>query len=159
MRHVLRILGVPAQPRRERDMVRQQFLGIAAAAQPYTLGGFGHVEQADRDIDGRRSRCRQHFTRCNRVAGQQQMPALTVERLRPNYRAFGHSLTPGDIRIRRDRVEVAQLNRLDGGRELGSDRLPNRRLAGPLAPEISSSTPSMIAASASDLSPLAPSTP
>jgi hypothetical protein len=59
------------------------------------------------------------------------MPPVPVELYGPPHRALGHALAPREIGNGRDGVEIAQLDCLDRGAELGSDRVAHRRLACP----------------------------
>ncbi len=143
-------------PVREGDVAFEQLLRVAAAAEPFPLGMLTDVEQADGDVDQRSG---QHLTGRHRIARHQQVPACFVEPYRSKHGLLGHPLAPLERRGIGHRTEVAQLDRRHGRSEVGGDRLPTDVLPAQLAPEIRSSTASIIAAPATDLAPRTVPTP
>ena len=116
-----------AHPVRERDVARQQLLGFAAAAQPLGLRRRVAVQQADGDavepVGGRRG---DQLARRDRVSGQQQ---VAVARQRALDDGLDAALAPRDVRRRRDRDDVAELDAV----ELVTERRLDGDAAGRLA--------------------------
>jgi hypothetical protein len=102
---------VLAHPVGERDVVRQQLVGIPAATQPLDLRWRVAVQQADCDaiepVGGGRG---DQLSRCDGVSGQQH---VAVARQRALDDGLDAAVAPCEVWSRRDLDDVAELDAVD----------------------------------------------